>query len=690
MDVFTLSAKIVLDSEEYEKQLGNASKKTSGFADTLKGGLAAAGRTATTVIKGAATALGAAETAVTALGKASIEGYAEYEQLVGGVETLFGNTEQQVEALGGLAAKAVGAIEMLSTEVSSVPDASNTIIDKAANAFKTAGLSANDYMETVTSFSASLLQSLGGDTNAAAAYADKAITDMADNANKMGSSMESIQNAYQGFAKQNYSMLDNLKLGYGGTATEMYRLMERAAELDETFAQTADFSLDSKGHLEADFADIVQAIHIVQTEMGITGTTALEAAGTISGSAASMKAAWENFLTGMADPNQDFGKLTGDLMESVVTFADNLIPRIQEMLPRLTEGLATLATGLLPYIPETLNMLLPTLVDGSTSLINGVTDVLPDIITTAVSSIPQLLEAGTSIISNLVNALFEAFPMVVEAGGEILNYLVGGITDGLPELIPAAMDMVLQIVDTLTKPDTLNNILDAALEILIALAVGLEDAIPQLVDTALTIIDRLVVFINDPKNTAKVITAALQIVISLGAGIIKAIPRLIESVSTMVTSMRDRILKTDWLQIGADIVNGVLDGLKKTWKKLTSWFSDSWDDLVGGVKDLLGIHSPSRVFASIGGFMAEGLGEGWADGFSQVKKQIEGGLSFEGGTVDFSTSGLGRHALAVSSASASADSRPIIITVQSVLDGKVIGETSYQYAKNKERMYGTK
>ena len=677
MDVFTLSAKIVLDSDEYERQLGNASKKTSGFADMLKGGFAAAGGAATTVIKGTATALGAAATAVTALGKASVEGYSEYEQLVGGVETLFENTEQQVEALGGLAAKAVGAIEMLSTEVSSVPDASKTIIDKASDAFKTAGLSANDYMETVTSFSASLLQSLGGDTNAAADYADQAITDMADNANKMGSSMESIQNAYQGFAKQNYTMLDNLKLGYGGTKEEMERLLADAEKLSGQ-----EFDISS-------YADVIEAIHIVQTEMGITGTTAKEAASTISGSAASMKAAWENFLTGMADPNQDFDKLTGDLLGSVVTFADNLIPRIQEMLPRLTEGLATLATGLLPYIPETLNMLLPTLVDGATSLINGVTDILPDIITTAVSAIPQLLEAGASIISNLVNSLFEAFPMVLEAGGEVLNYLVGGIAEGLPELIPAAMDMILKIADTLTKPDTLDNILDAALKILIALAVGLEDAIPQLVDAALTIIERLMLFLSDPKSVVKITGAALQIVVSLAAGLVKAIPRLVESAARLTDGIRNRIKDADWEDIGKNVVNGIWDGLKQTWKNLVKWFEDSWDDLVGDVKDLLGIHSPSRVFASIGGFMAEGLGEGWAESFGKVRKQIEGGLKFNAGTVDFSTSGLSRNAASVSSAVASGNSRPIIITVQSVLDGKVIGETSYRYNKNREGMYGT-
>lgn len=223
---------------------------------------------------------------------------------------------------------------------------------KAENAYKTAGLSANEYMETVTSFAASLVASMDGDTEAAAKRADLAITDMADNANKMGTSMESIQTAYQGFAKQNYSMLDNLKLGYGGTSNEMYRLLSDAKEIDKTF--DAVFSIDAKGHLTAGYSDIVQAIHIVQTEMGITGTTAEEAASTIQGSFSMMKSAWQNLVTGMADPDQDLGVLVGNFTDSVVIAGNNLIPRIQELLPRIVEATTSLigtVSEQLPAIP---------------------------------------------------------------------------------------------------------------------------------------------------------------------------------------------------------------------------------------------------------------------------------------------------------------------------------------------------
>jgi hypothetical protein len=265
----------------------------------------------TSALKGTAVAIGSTATAIGVLGTQSVKLYSEYEQLVGGVDTLFKNSSKQVQKY-------------------------------ASESFKTAGLSANEYMETVTSFSASMLQSLNGDTKKTAEYSNRAIIDMSDNANKMGTSMEMIQNAYQGFAKQNYTMLDNLKLGYGGTQKEMQRLLDDASKIS---GQKYDLS---------NFADITEAIHVIQTEMGITGTTSKEAASTIQGSVGMMKSAWENFLTGMADPNQDFDALLGNLIDSVVTVGENLIPRIQMMLPRLVEGLVALVNSLVPQIPSIL------------------------------------------------------------------------------------------------------------------------------------------------------------------------------------------------------------------------------------------------------------------------------------------------------------------------------------------------
>ena len=290
MNVFDLFAKITLDDEEYKQKLGEAKKDTSAFSDKLKSGLATA---ANVTAKGMAVA-GAAAVAV---GKAALEGYSEYEQLVGGVDTLFKESSAKVQQY-------------------------------AEDAYKTAGMSANEYMTTVTSFSASLLQSLGGDTAAAADYADQAIIDMADNANKMGSSMESIQNAYQGFAKQNYTMLDNLKLGYGGTKEEMERLIADANRVKEANGEMADLSIDS-------FADVTEAIHIIQEEMGIAGATAAEAEETISGSAASTKAAWTNLVTGMADENANVDELLNKFLDSLKTTGKNVLPIVKNILVSL-------------------------------------------------------------------------------------------------------------------------------------------------------------------------------------------------------------------------------------------------------------------------------------------------------------------------------------------------------------------
>lgn len=298
------------ETDKFDKSLEDIDKSAKDAKDgftTLKGAVSTfIGNLATKAVEAAADAIKKLGKAAVDTGKKAIQNYAEYEQLVGGVETLF-------------------------------KDAAKEVQKNADKAYKTAGMSANKYMDTVTSFSASLIQSLGKDTKKAARYADLAIRDMSDNANKMGTDVEAIQNAYKGFAKQTYNMLDNLKLGYGGSQQEMYRLLQDAAKLDKSFAKTAKFSLDAKGHLEVGFADIVQAIHIVQTDLDITGTTAKEASSTISGSIASLKAAWENLLTGIANEQVDKEQLVNNLTESLKTVAQNLIPVIESTIKGMIE-----------------------------------------------------------------------------------------------------------------------------------------------------------------------------------------------------------------------------------------------------------------------------------------------------------------------------------------------------------------
>jgi phage-related protein len=594
--VFDLYAKITLDTSGYENGLDNASGKASGFADKLKSGLA-------TAAKVGAAALTAAATGMAALTKASIDQYAEYEQLVGGVDTLFKTASDKVQ-------------------------------EYAANAYKTAGMSANEYMDTVTSFSASLLQSLGGDTEKAAQKADQAITDMADNANKMGTGMEMIQNAYQGFAKQNYTMLDNLKLGYGGTKEEMERLLADAEKLS---GQKFDIS---------SYSDIVDAIHVVQTEMGITGTTAKEAASTIQGSVSAAKSAWSNLITGIAADNADLDTLIGNFVSSVETAAGNIIPRVSVILG----GISQLVTS-------------------------ASTTIIPMVITTITDNLPALLQAAVALVGALGQGIIDSLPAITQAAIDILFFLANGLIENLPTLIDGIVQVTLTIVQMLTSPDFLTQLIETAILLIMTLAQGLIDAIPQLIaavpmiignllaaiivelpniiqmgiDLLFALIDGIIkcipelvaavptliiAFVNGiVNNLDKIILAAPQIIVSLITGIIGAIPELIAAVPRVIAAIADTIRNYDWGGIGRNIVQGLKDGIAGMWDNIKDWFNEKVNSLVGGVKRILGIHSPSKVFAGIGGFMAEGLGEGFSDEFAAVKNDIEGSMNFDAGTI---------------------------------------------------------
>ena len=418
--------------------MDNAGQKTLSLGDILKANLLS-----DAIMAG----IKAVASGIKSLVGGAIESYGEYEQLVGGVETLFGGS-------------------------------ADTVIKNAENAYKTAGLSANAYMETVTSFSASLLQSMGNDTEAAAKKADQALTDMSDNANKMGTDMSSIQNAYQGFAKQNYTMLDNLKLGYGGTKEEMQRLIDDANALNAAQGNYTNYTIES-------YADIVDAIHTVQTEMGITGTTALEASTTIEGSIGAMKAAYANFITGLGDQNADIGALTEELIQTAGTVAENVLP----------------------------------------------------------------------VIENVVESIVKA---VQEQGPEMITKFVAYATEKLPDILKLGLQLVLSLVK------------------------GLAQNLPQLVQGTLKMVDTIVkAFVN-------------------------SLPDIIE--------------------VGKDIVRGVWEGITALGSWLYDKVSSFFSGIVDGVKGILGIHSPSRVFAGIGKNMALGLGQGFEKQMQSVTAGIQNAI----------------------------------------------------------------
>ena len=346
------------DSKQLDNELGKVESKTTSKLSSLGKSIGGA------FLKGAAVAGGA----LIGLVGASVKAYADMEQNLGGIETLF-------------------------------KDSADTVIANSKRAYESAGMSANEYMETVTSFSARLLQGLGGDTEKAAAYADMAVTDMADTANMMGTSMEMIQNAYQGFAKQNYTMLDNLKLGYGGTATEMARLINDSGVLGDNMKVTAETVNN------VSFDKMIEAIHKIQENMGITGTTSKEAASTITGSLNSAKSAFENFISGAGE--------ISTVVDTFTTAGKNILNAVVEMAPQVMTGIVDLINGLIPQIPTFLNALLPPLIQGVVGLIQGLVAALPQIITVLSSMLPQIIETLINGLMQIGQALIQQLPIII-------------------------------------------------------------------------------------------------------------------------------------------------------------------------------------------------------------------------------------------------------------------------------------
>ena len=554
------------NSADAADDLGDELKESGDEAESSGGKFEKLG----SVLKGVGAAMGAvalaAGAAAVKLGKEVISAYADFEQLVGGVDTLFG-------------------------------DASQTVQNYAANAFKTAGMSANKYMETVTGFSASLIQSLGGDTAKAAEVADMAITDMADNANKMGTDLSAIQTAYQGFAKQNYTMLDNLKLGYGGTKSEMERLLADAEKISGI-----KYDLSS-------FSDLTEAIHVIQTEMGITGTTAKEATETISGSMAGMQSAIDNLMAGLGNADADIEMLIGNVVEAFGHVVDNVVPVIENIVKALPPAL----DGILRAIGD----LLPT-------LLSTVVDLFTQVLETLLSLLPELIPAAVDAVLTIVGALIDNLPLLIDAAVQLITALVMGLGSALPELIPAAVEAIITIVQGLL--DSMDQILEAAFAIIQGLAEGLLNALPELIDALPEIIMTIIDFITD--NLPLIIKMGIELTVQLAFGLIKAIPQLVarlpEIVAAIVTGLGKAVGAV--FEIGKNIVTGLWEGIKS----LGSWIADKvsgfFSGIVDGAKSLLGIHSPSTVFAGIGENMGLGIGMGFTDAMRGVEKDIAGAI----------------------------------------------------------------
>lgn len=502
-----------VDTKGLTKGLGDAESAVGKSEGKLSKGFAAIG-------KAAAVGLAAAATAVAGLATAAVKGFADYEQLVGGVETLF-------------------------------KDSSSQVMEYANNAYKTAGMSANQYMETVTGFSASLLQGLGGDTAEAARIGDMAVTDMSDNANKMGTSIERIQDAYQGFAKQNYTMLDNLKLGYGGTKTEMERLLKDAEKMPEAMGQKFDLN---------NYADVIKAINVVQQNMGITGTTAKEASETISGSINTMKASWSNLVTGLADENADFDQLLNNFIESAGNVLKNIVPVIKTAL----SGIANLIKEIAPIIIAEL----PALIDS----------VLPPLLEAAVSIIVAIVEALPGLIETIFNALVAILPTLIDA-----------IVTILPMLLTALVNLIIVIVKKLTEPETLTMLLQGAIEMFLAIVKAIPEIIVALVDALPDIIMNIIDFLTDPNTIMMMIDAAIQLFMALVMAIPQILGALFNAFGKLFGMLWDKLqgLFSEFAGNFGEAIGGVFKGAINGVLGFIEGFINGPIDLINGAISLI-------------------------------------------------------------------------------------------------------
>jgi len=493
------------------------------------------------VAKGVTAAVGAAATGAAAVTKEAVSSYANYQQLIGGMETLYEDLSVDIE-------------------------------ENANRAFATAGLSANEYMETALTFAASLNNSLmesEGNISRSADLTDQIIVDMADNVNKMGTSMESIQNAYRGFSRGNFTMLDNLALGFAGTKEGMQDLLDKAQEISGI-----EYNIDS-------FADIADAIHVVQENMGITGTTSKEASGTITGSVASIGAAWKNLVAGMANPDADLGVLIEQFVNTGVTALNNLMPTILNALSGLGSLVTQITPVLVQMIPNLVATLVPPLIDAAIQLVNALIQALPDILALIVDQIPVLFNL-------IVETILSMLPMIIELGLQLILALSQGLIDSLPTLIPAIVDVMLTIVDKLTDPDTLVMLVDAALQLILSLAEGLIRALPKLIAKAPEIVMNLVkaIILAAPK----ILEAGAELLFKLIEGILMVVGQLVTTGAELVQSVKDGFWQKieDAKNWGKDMVQNFIDGIKAKWENLKSTVTD----LASTIKSLLGFSEP--------------------------------------------------------------------------------------------------
>ncbi len=536
---------------------------TRSFKGVVKTAGAGVGKGLSTIanvsFKSAIAGATALASGMTAIGGASINAYADTEQLVGGVKTLFGARELSIQEYAKSVGKSVNDVQ---TEYNNLLEAENTVLNNAQNAYENAGLSANQYMETVTSFSASLISSLDGDTIKAAKLANQAIIDMSDNANKMGSNIQDIQNAYQGFAKQNYTMLDNLKLGYGGTKTEMERLLKEAQAISGI-----EYDIDS-------YADVVEAIHVIQKEMGIAGTTADEAAGTISGSLGMLKSSFSNLVSGIASGNADFKVLIGNIEKSFAAVTKNITPAINRVLQN---------------IPQLLKAIIPVILKSLTGLLNTLINIFIQMVQMLQDLLPQIMPAVIQVISKIINAILGNITLFLRVGIEIMLAIIQGITEIIPKLTETLPNVINTIVDFFIN--NIGTILDASIQLMMALI----DAIPVLIDALIPRLPDIIITILNAviEATPKLFEAGVKLFFTL----IKALGQILVELGTNLPKIWESIKGALW-----DLPGKLWNILKEAVSNFSKWISETLSVVGPGAQ---------KVLSSIGQWFSQLPGKIW-------------------------------------------------------------------------------
>lgn len=595
MNLFELFVKIGVKDE--------ATKNVESISSKLGNGLKTAAKIGTA-------AVGAAAAGIVALTKAAVENYAEYEQLVGGAELMFGK-------------------------------AYDTVAKNAQEAYKTVQMSQNEYLQQVNGFATGLKTALGGNEQAAAELSHKIVKAEADIIAATGNSAENVQNAFNGIMRSNFTMLDNLQIGIKPTKEGFQEVIDKVNDWNKANGNATKYQMGNLADMQSALVDYIDMV-------GYAGYAQREASETITGSLSSMKSAWTNLVTGFANDSADLDQLIGNLTDSIVGYTDesgkkvkgvldNLLPAIEKSLggiAKLIEGAAPKIIEILPGLAE---QLIPSLISAATGMVNAVVAVLPDLLNTVVGAIidnaPILMDAAIALVSELVGSVLQQLPQIVALGLDLIVSLASGIASNLPVLIPTIIDVILKIVDVLTNQESLTKLLKAAFSIITELAWGLIKNIDKIIDATMTLLDGMIDFFLRPANLAMLIETAIQLVLAIGTGIIKAIPQLRVSVVSLIASIFANFATADWASIGTNLVAGLKKGISNAWANLKSWFKGLFGDLIGVAKKILGIASPSKVFAEIGRFMAEGVGVGWNSAFRDIQRDINDSLDFDGGYI---------------------------------------------------------